>query len=336
MSLYFPEFAGEFEKILDSVKGANIAVAGHMRPDGDCVGSQLALAEILSKRGAARVVCVNQNPIPQLYAGIAEGAEMLPAEDFADESFKIVTVDCAEYSRVSPALCGRFPSVLACIDHHATNAPSAKINIIDPQAAATAELVAGLALDAGVEISPYAANLLYMGVATDTRQFTTTSTRLKTFSIAAALVEAGADTARVAVELYQCERFAKLKLTAEYLKSLELLCGGKACIGVLPFGVFEKTGARKEDTDGLVDYARSVRGVEIAALLEDTGGAVKGSLRAKDPKYRVDTLAQMFGGGGHHAAAGFTAEGEKLETFYPKIAAAIESRIAEFGGQTKA
>lgn len=102
---------------------------------------------------------------------------------------------------------------------------------------------------------------------------------------------------------------------------------GRVCIGLLPEGVYEKTGAEKADSDGLVDYARSVDGVDIAVLLEDMKNGVKGSLRAKTPEYKVNEIAAHFGGGGHLAAAGFTAEGETINTFYPKLLNLIEASL---------
>ncbi|MDY5583294.1 MAG: DHH family phosphoesterase [Candidatus Merdousia sp.] len=327
MSLFFPEYAEEFRALLDAARGRKIAVAGHMRPDGDCISSQFAAADFLRQAGAAQVVCVNQNKVPYLYENFAVGETMLDAETFDDASFDIMTVDCADYARTNLSLCKRFPEPLACIDHHATNRPSAKINIIDAKAGATAELIGGLALDAGLEISKETANRLYMGIVMDTRQFTTTSTRTKTFEIATSLVKAGADAAWVAIQLYQREKFAKLKLLASYLQTLTMHFDGRVCIGLLPEGVYEKTGAEKADSDGLVDYARSVDGVDIAVLLEDMKNGVKGSLRAKTPKYKVNEIAAHFGGGGHLAAAGFTAEGETINTFYPKLLNLIEASL---------
>ena len=277
MSLLFPEYCEDFKRLLDSVGGKKIAVAGHMRPDGDCISSQFALAEFLRQAGAAEVVCVNQNPVPYLYENFIGNEKMLDAETFDDPSFEIAAVDCADYHRINESLCKRFPEPLACIDHHVTNRSASKISIIDPKASATAELLAGLALDAGLEISKENANRLYMGIATDTRQFTTTSTRAKTFETATRLVCAGADSSWVAIQLYQRERFAKLKLLAAYLQTLKLHFGGRLCMGFLPEGVYEETGSEKADSDGLVDYARSVNGVEIAALLEPLENGVKGS-----------------------------------------------------------
>ena len=329
MSEFFPSFANDFSELLKAVKGKKIAVVGHMRPDGDCIGSQFALADFLRQAGAEDVVCLNQNPVPYVYENLASGEAMLSAEDFTDTSYEIITVDCADYKRTCLKLCERFPNVFACIDHHASNMPSAKINIIDAKAGAAAELIAGLAFDAGLEFSERVCNLLYTGVVMDTRQFTTNSTRALTFEIATALVKAGANVSGVAQELYQRERFGKMKLMAEYLQSLKMYFGGRVCIGVLPLGVFEKTESEKADSDGLIDMARSVAGVDIAVLLEDLGYGVKGSLRAKDMKFAVNEIASKFGGGGHLAAAGFTAEGETMETFYPKLLDTLEDVLKQ-------
>ncbi len=328
MQKFFPEFEGQFKALLESVKGRKIAVAGHMRPDGDCVSSQFALAHILREAGAAQVVCVNQNALPHTYANFAGGEELLDASEFCDGQFEIVTVDCADYLRAGENLAKRFPNPLACIDHHVTNKTYARINILDSRAAATAEIIAGLALDAFGKVSKEDADRLYMGIAMDTRQFTTSSTRTRTFEISAKLAANGADTAWVAVQLYQRESFAKMKLLAAYLKTLTMHIGGRVCMGTLPTGIYELTGAQKADSDGLVDYARSIDGVEVGILLEQMPHGVKGSLRGKTPDYRVDEVAAMFGGGGHLAAAGFTAEGEKLETFAPKLIEIFERRLS--------
>ena len=199
MKKFFPHLEKNFSELLEACRGRNIAVVGHMRPDGDCVGSQFALADILASAGAKKTVCLNQNGLPRLYENFAYGREFLSAEDFDDPSFDIVTVDCADYARTNLKLRERYPSPLGCIDHHVTNNTVAKINAIDPSASATAEIIAGMAFDAGIKISPDTANRLYMSIATDTRQFTTSSTRALTFEIAARLVESGADSARVAM-----------------------------------------------------------------------------------------------------------------------------------------
>ncbi len=307
-----------FAEILKSAKGRKIAVVGHMRPDGDCVSSQFAMVELLKNAGA-QVVCVNQNKVPYLYKNLAP-EEFVEAETFVDTSWEILLVDCSDLKRANVGMSERFEKVFACIDHHASGSSNAEINVIDIEAGATAELIA-LAIDKlNLDISANTANLLFMGISTDTRQFTTTSTRLETFDAARAMVARGASVNDVAQELYQRERVAKMRLLASYLNSLEMYCDGKVCFGFIPQGTFEKTGSCKEDTDGLVDFARSIDGVEIAATLEElSDGSVKGSLRGKKPQYQVNKIAEIFGGGGHLAAAGFTAREETFTTIIPKL-----------------
>ena len=327
MKKFFPELAKPFAELLKACVGKNIAVAGHMRPDGDCAASQFALADILLQEGAKSVVCVNQNDLPRLYENFKYGREYVNAETFEDATFEVVTVDCADYTRTNLKLCERFPTPLGCIDHHFSNNSVARINAIDPTASATAELIAGLSFDAGIKISPENANRLYMGIVMDTRQFTTSSTRALTFEIAGRLVECGADIARTAIELYQRETLGKMKLLGRFLETLKLYENSRICVGVLAEGIFAQTGSEKADSDGLVDYARSIEGVEIALLLEQMPNGVKGSLRAKTPDARVNEIAAIFGGGGHLAAAGFTAQGEKIDTFYEKILSIVKEHL---------
>jgi bifunctional oligoribonuclease and PAP phosphatase NrnA len=112
-----------------------------------------------------------------------------------------------------------------------------------------------------------------------------------------------------------------------FLASLRLECGGRVCIGLLPDGVFAATEASPEDTEGMVDYARAIDGVDIGALIEQQPDGVKASLRAKNPAYRLDLVAGQFSGGGHACAAGLTLKGATLDSFRPRLVAALEERI---------
>lgn len=322
-----PELVENFRRLLRAAKGAKLVVAGHMRPDGDCVGSAFALAEILQNAGAD-VVCVNQNPVPHLYENIA-AAQFESAAEFADTSRKVVIVDCSDLQRVNAEFSEKFADVFACIDHHASGRSAAEIKIVDVCAGATAEIIALLARDAGVKISVRAATLLYLGIATDTRQWTTSSTRVESFEAAEFLVKCGVDANYVAQQLYQRERFGKMKLLAQYLQSLQMYLRGRVCFGFIPRGTFEKTDSCKEDTDGLVDFARSIDGVEIAATLEElSDGSIKGSLRGRSPELQVNKIAETFGGGGHLAAAGFTAKNETFNSIIPKLLELCEKSLS--------
>ncbi len=327
MKKFFPEFESKFRELLNAVRGKKIAVIGHLRPDGDCISSEFVLADLFECAGAENVVCLNEHPLPHLYKNFSNGRILLDANSFVDTDYEIVTVDCADYARTNKNICSYFPTPLGAIDHHATNNSPAKISIVDSSAAATAELIAGLASDANLTISKENANRLLMGIVMDTRSFTTSSTRPLTYAVANMLSQCGADSAFVAEQLYQRERPQKLALLATYLKTLTPYFDNRVWLGMLTLKDYANCGAEKADSDGLVDYARSIDGAEIGVLLEELKIGVKGSLRAKDPTMRVSELAQLNGGGGHFAAAGFTAYDETLESFLPKFLKQLESHL---------
>ena len=156
----------------------------------------------------------------------------------------------------------------------------------------------------------------------------------RVFRLCAELVSRGADPALAGQELYERETFGKLKLIQHYLGSLKMECDGRVCIGILPEGIFESTGATGEDTEGLVDYARSIDGVVIGVLIEERPGTIKASLRGMHSVYRMDTLAALFGGGGHANAAGLNCK-ETLAGFYPRLLAAITQRLNEVDAALK-
>jgi phosphoesterase RecJ-like protein len=142
------------------------------------------------------------------------------------------------------------------------------------------------------------------------------------------LVARGAHPAQAGYELYERETFGKLKLLQHFLASLKLECGGRVCIGTLPPGIFEATGSNGEDTEGLVDYARSIEGVDIGAMIEyRADGTLKASLRAKAPPFRVDLAAGQFNGGGHACAAGLNLKAN-TENFHARLVAVLAERLA--------
>ncbi len=326
----FPDFHEAFCSLLDYCRGRKIAVAGHLRPDGDCISSTMAMAWALKEIGASEVVALNRDAVPFLYANFTRSAEFAKMDNFDFSGYEVITVDCADPKRVSDTFSDKFPRPLACIDHHVSNAAFANINIICPDCAATAELLAGMFFDAGLTPPKEVCNALFMGMVTDTRSFTTNSTRAQTLKIAGMLADAGASPSYVAEQLYQRERPEKLRLLSAYLNSLVFRFDGALCYGLLRRSDFEASGALKEDTDGLVDYARSINGVKLAALLEEIADGVKGSIRAKNPAMRADLLAAKFGGGGHMSAAGFSVKGVSLDEFIPQFEKEADLSLRKF------
>ncbi|MGF1483234.1 MAG: bifunctional oligoribonuclease/PAP phosphatase NrnA [Opitutales bacterium] len=324
--MFFPEASPRFGQLLESIRGQKFAVIGHMRPDGDCVGSQVGLCRVLQALGS-EAVCVNHHTVPRVLKAFVGDTPFLLASDFTPDGHLAATVDCADPKRIGEHLRACFPQVRLNIDHHLSNPAYAEDNFIEDGTAATAEILAGFFFDLNLPIDPITAQALYIGISTDTGQFRFGSTTARVFEITARLVEKGANAGDAAFELFENERFAKLKLLEAYLQTLRLECEGRFCIGLLPEGIYESTSSDREDAEGLVDYARAIEGVEIGVLIEESGGSLKGSLRAKDPKYRVDQIAKEFGGGGHAAAAGFNLEGT-IQDFLPRLRAAVEARLA--------
>lgn len=329
MEKFYPQFGQPFAALLQKLRGRRIAVVGHARPDGDCIGSQVALARVLQAAGYD-TVCVNADVVPRRLQFLSRGMKFIRTDEvLADKTdYAALFVDCADHARAGERLKIRFPMPVANIDHHLSNVGYAEINILDSHSAATCEILAGLFLDQGLAVDAQAAQGLYTGILTDTGQFRFTSTSRRTFLLAAELMARGAQPTEAGFELYERETTGKLQLLQRFLASLQLEMEGRICIGVLPAGVFEETGTTAEDTEGLVDYARCIDGVDIGVLIEERAdGSVKASLRAKDPVYRLDRIAAQFNGGGHACAAGLNLK-QGTQDFRARLIAAMKQQIA--------
>ncbi|MFI3290919.1 MAG: bifunctional oligoribonuclease/PAP phosphatase NrnA [Opitutales bacterium] len=328
---FFPELENRFLELIKALESKKIAVLGHMRPDGDCIGSQVAIAKFLRKyANCADVICINKDAVPFVCQEYAKTETFYLADDFKDTSYEILTVDCASYKRTSDNINELFPQAIASIDHHLSNNAYGKFNVIYPEAASTTELLTGLFLDGGFEIDAEIASALYLGLVTDTQQFTTNSTTERTLKVAAELIARGANCTEISINLYQQEKFGKMQLLSRYLDRLELSFDGKVCGGYLLNKDFEETSTnRKTDCEGLVDYARSVNGVEIAYLIEELSDGTKASLRSKSPIYNVNEIAVHLEGGGHACAAGCTLKGVDVEEFKAKLIGEIEAKLKQ-------
>ena len=326
MEKFYPEFSPRFAELLTRLRGRKIAVVGHARPDGDCIGSQAALARVLCTQGH-EVICLNSDAVPRRLEFLVPGLTFLRPADVPADDYAAVFVDCADHDRGGEALKARFPSPVANIDHHLSRAAFAQLNLVDAASAATAEILAGMLLDNGLPIDAATAQGLYVGVLTDTGQFRYSATSRRTFLLAAELLARGANPGEAGYELYERETAGRLRLLQRFLASLRFECDGRICVGLLPDGVFAETGALPEDTEGLVDYPRSVDGVDIGVLIEERADGIKASLRAKEPAYRLDLVAAQFNGGGHACAAGLNVDGARIVTFYPRLVAALVAQL---------
>ncbi len=331
--IHYPQFAARFAVLLEELRGKKIVVIGHMRPDADCIGSQVALCRLLRSQGLD-AACVNADRVPRRIKFLVGDTPFFQRDEVSPKGKVAIFTDCADHARAGDKMREMYPAPIACFDHHISNPGFGRFDFVDTASAATAEVLMGVFLDADLPIDRLTAQALYTGIMTDTGQFRFASTSERVFRLSAELVSRGANPSLAGQELYERESLGKLKLIQHFLGSLKMECSSRVCIGVLPAGIFDSTGATTEDTEGLVDYARSIDGVEIGVLIEERPGMIKASLRGMHSVYRMDTLAAQFGGGGHANAAGLSYP-ETLAGFYPTLLAAITQRLNEVDAALK-
>ena len=292
-------------KVLDEIEHRDrFVLTSHARPDGDAVGSSLALSQILRSMGKQAEV-VLRDGVPRIYNSLPDADKVVKAERVNGNYQAAIILECDSIQRTR--LMGLEERFLINIDHHATARPFAHVNWIDPKAVATAEMVYRLAREAGVAISAEVATCLYTAVLTDTGSFMFAGTNEHTFELARELVLAGADPARCARSIYFGHSTAKLRLLGAALSDLHRE-GPLAWISVTQ-AQMEHCQAKEEDCEGLVNYALSIHDVEVAAFLRELpGGKFRVSLRSKGA-YDVAAIAERFAGGGHRCASGCSVDG---------------------------
>jgi len=300
----FPELSDRFRALAEAAGSGPVCVIGHARPDGDCVGSQIAALKILEHFGV-ECFMANADRVPDSLQYLQGSGSIALFDRQAVGEAALLYVDCADEGRVGPktSIALEESRRLGNVDHHISNTNFAEFNIVDHQASATCEILAGVAFDLKVPMDGELAQALYTGILTDTGRFGFAATSSRVFELCAKLVECGASPQAAAENLYENVSLARLKLLERFLGTLEYACDGKVCIGELRQRDFLETGTSYLDTEGFVDYARSVSDVCVGVLLEERKTTTKGSLRAKRKDVRVDRIAAQFGGGGHACAA---------------------------------
>lgn len=330
MAQTLEQAADALDTLLRGLKGRRVVVLGHMRPDGDCIGSQTALCRILKALGAdAR--CANRHRVPPNLTAYAEGLDFVTEEGFVARADEVaVAVDCADLSRIGATLTDHFATGLAGnIDHHVSNDGFAKVNVVVEDAAATCHVLAHAALAKSWPMDAATAASLYLGLVTDTGSFRFRSTSPEVLEVAAALIRRGASPSLTTERVFESESPTKFALIQRFLAGMRLIENGRVAIGEIPDGLYAETGTCKEDKEGLVDFPRSIAGVDIAVLLEEDKAGVKGSLRGKNPELRLDLLAAKLNGGGHKLAAGFNCVGATLAKDRTRIEATILAHLRE-------
>lgn len=316
------------EELLSTLKGADsVLLFGHIAPDGDALGSVLALALLLRDMGKKVEMGVDGIIPGQLMFLPSIGDFHMPGQLTADENTLAVAVDVGDLGRLG----GHQEVFLSAgkkmvIDHHGTNTHFGDVNWVDGHAPASAVMIWRLMKALGHKMTKDQALCLYTGLSTDTGNFIYESVNDECFSMMAELMDAGLELAQYSRILFRQKRVNFVRLLSETLPTLRILGDGSVAGLSTAYEVFTKNNLPESETDGVVDYAIDLEGVVMAYYAhEKQSGDVKFSLRALPP-YRVDKLAVQFGGGGHAQAAGCTLPGPVGEAVSRMEAAILQSK----------
>ena len=317
------------EGIIEAIHGArSVALVSHVNPDGDTVGSALALKLGLEKLGKT-VVPFCRDKVPDNIMFLSGAGDFRRLEDMPDARFDLlICVDVADEGRMgscAPLMKGSAHT--AQIDHHSTNPNYCELNCVDDDGPATGLVAHELLVRLGVPMDREIASCLYVALSTDTGNFAYTCTTPETFRVMAELMEAGLPLGELNRRLYRQREVPQVLLMRRALGSLTFHHGGQVTMMTLTRQDFEACGALPEHADTLVNYGLDILGVRMAALARESTvpGEIKLSLRAVAPD-RIDGIAQSMGGGGHAQAAGATVKGT-LEECVARCVAAMEQAL---------
>lgn len=315
------------QRILDGIRQSEtICIVGHVRPDGDCIGSQVGLGMALQAEGK-KVVCWNDDPLPKKLAFL-DPQKLLHQPVPGREFDCVIATDCASFERLGKT--GEHiqqRKLFINIDHHQSNTRYADLNWVSWRQPSTGELIYRLLRVAGWPITPAIADCLFTAVSTDTGSFQYPSTRPSTYTVAGHLVERGADLAKVCNEVYQSYPLSRVRLVQTMLNRFRLTHDNRTAYFWLRKRDYLRTGAEPDDSEGLIDYIRAIEPVIVACIFEEMEpGLTRISLRSKSEQVNVSDIASQFGGGGHQAAAGARITGNPISV-QRKVLTAIRKAL---------
>ena len=318
-------------KIIDRIfeiirEHKTFCIVGHIRPDGDCIGSQLGLALALRNDGK-KVTVWNQDAIPLKYKFLI-GDGLIEKPKRGEKFDCVIATDCASYERLGTVGdCIKERKTLINIDHHESNTRYGDVNWISPREPSTGELIYRLLKVARWPITKPIADLLFTAISTDTGSFQYSTTRPGTFHAGAELVTRGANLAKICDEVYQSYPLSRVKLLKHVYSKFRLADNDQIAWFWLKKEDFTRTGAESDDTEGLIDHIRAIEPVVVACVFEELEPKLtRISLRSKNARVNVNEIAAQFGGGGHPAAAGARIPGTPLAV-QRKVIAAVKHAL---------
>ena len=314
-------------RILDAIRAARtICVVGHLRPDGDCAGSQLGLTLALRAAGK-KVTCWNQDSVPQKYKFIDPNGDI--EKPRRGQKFDLViATDCASFERLGTLdKCIAARKLLINIDHHESNTRYGDLNWVSAREPSTGELIYRLLKAERWPITKPIADCLFTAVSTDTGSFQYPTTRPGTFHVGGELVKRGANLAKICDEVYQSFPLSRARLLKHVYSKFKLTHNDRIAYFWLKQADLARTGADSNDTEGLIDHIRAIEPVVVACVFEEIEPELtRISLRSKSKAVNVSEICGLFGGGGHPAAAGARIAGSPLST-QRRVVAAIKKAI---------
>lgn len=304
----------------------SFVILEHEKPDGDCVGSGLALVQALQSLGK-QAILVSQDPHPAMYDFLPgrpfyTRAAYLEPVDFSPEV--VVFLDCTDPERAGAALKLAEGKVWVNVDHHISNSRFGAVSLVDPGAAATGELVYKIMESLGVEITGGIATCIYVAIVTDTGGFRYQNTSPASLRLAATLLEKGVKAWEVAEQVFETRSVSSVLLLGHALWSLKLYRGGKVAAITVTRDMMKAAGAAPEETEEIISYPRSIAGVEVSLFFREAedGKGFHVSFRSRT-RVDVSEVAVSLGGGGHPRAAGALVEGD-IEQVTAKVMAALD------------
>ena len=301
----------DLDRVAEEIReGERFLLTTHENPDGDALGSLLAMHQVLQALGKDSIMflAAKEFPLPVEYRFMPlEEVFNEPPADMADRV--VIFLDCGNIDRMPVDFLKNDGEKVLNIDHHHDNTRFGTVNLVDVDASSTAEIVFDLIGLLGVDLTPEVAMALYVGLVTDTGKFMYENTDARSHRMAAALVDAGVNVNEIYRRLYEHVPVEKLRLVARALEKIELHDNGRIAVTYISKQDYEVTGASEVLTEGIIDHLRTLDGTVVAAVVRDQPergrAGRKVSLRSTDGRVDVSAIAREQGGGGHQRAAGF-------------------------------
>lgn len=324
---YAPMTNNSFSEIAEALRShESFVLMSHVRPDGDAIGSQLALGHALEEMGKT-VYYMNEDGLPENMAFLPHSENLVQPQGEVLDVEVAIALDCANKPRLGEnALTSASKAKLWInIDHHMSNPGYGDLNYIDSTSPATGQILYNLIKAEGLPLSEVSRDAIYVAVSTDTGSFQYASTTVETYEMAADLVRHGLDVGAINAKTYDSHPYRRVELLRHLLNTLSLSEDRRMSDWQLTYKVKEDLGLKPEDSEGLIDLIRAVDGVEVAVFFEELkDGTIRVSMRSKNPQVNVCDIAKSFGGGGHVMAAGIRMDGS-LESARTRVLAALQN-----------